>query len=234
MTSDATVHSLPELRELPVPEAQRLAELGLLTAKLVHELRQPLFAARALAQLAQAAARPEQVASHLDGVLGQLQTLHELLVGYSDLTRSPTTESGPFDVWRPVNAAVAILEHRARSAQVVIVCGGVGATLAHGHVLAVQQVIVNLGVNAIDALAGRPDATLTIDVLAEPVRVRVTDNGPGLDPRIRDRLFEPFRTTKPAGTGLGLTLSRDLVRSFGGELRLLESHIGVSWEVTLP
>ncbi len=223
------------VREISPRETQRLAEVGVLSASLVHELRQPLFAARALAQLAHAAARPDQVAAHLDGVLGQLETLDVLLRGYSELARSPDRQPVAFDLWTAIRAALVILEHRARSAGVAVQVGGIGEVQVRAPVLAVQQVVVNLGQNAIDALAGRPDAALTITVLDGPVRVRIADNGPGLDADIRSRLFEPFRTTKEGGTGLGLMLSRDLARGFGGSLALVAGEmIGTVWEVVIP
>lgn len=213
---------------------QRLAEVGVLSASLVHELRQPLFAARALAQLAQAAARPDQVAGHLDGVLTQLHTLDMLLRGYSEIARNPAGQATDLDVWTAIHAALVILEHRARRAGVQITLDGEQAALVRVPVLALQQVIVNLGQNAIDALAHQPGATLRISVLTGPVRVRVEDNGPGLDAAIRRRLFEPFRTTKPEGTGLGLMLSRDLALGFGGTLTLLDGTPGTGWELLVP
>lgn len=227
---------MSRVRELSPGETRRLAEVGVLSASLVHELRQPLFAARALAQLAAAAARPEQVAAHLDGVLAQLNTLDALLRGYSEMARSPAGEVVAFDVWTAIRAALVILEHRAASAGVRVELGGVPALLVRAPVLAVQQVVVNLGQNAIDAVAGGPAAQLRISVLEGPARVRVEDNGPGLDAAIRERLFEPFRTTKVGGTGLGLTLSRDLAEGFGGELRLAEEGPsgGTAWEVVIP
>lgn len=217
-------------------ETQRLAEVGVLSASLVHELRQPLFAARALAQLAHAAARPEQVQGHLDGVLVQLHTLELLLRGYSDLARSPAGNAVEFDIWTPVHAALAVLERKARVAGVTVTLAGIASVQVKAPVLAVQQVVVNLGQNAIDALSGRPGAELRITVLANPVRLRVEDNGPGVDAEIRGRLFEPFRTTKEDGTGLGLMLSRDLAQGFGGALVLIDlaPGAGTAWEVTIP
>ena len=203
----------------------------MLSASLIHELRQPLFAARALTQLAQAASRPEQVAGHLDGVLAQLQTLEMLVLGYSDISRRPASEPVPFDVWTAIRSGLVIIEHRASAAGVVVVLGGESGALVRAPLLAVQQAVVNLCQNAIEALAGRDGPRLTITVLSGPVRVRVEDNGPGLDAEIRARLFEPFRTTKQGGTGLGLMLSRDLIEGFGGQLQLLDVPVGTGWEI---
>ncbi len=207
----------------------------MLSASLVHELRQPLFAARAMAQLAQAASRPDQVAGHLDGVLAQLGTLDLLLRAYSELSRSPLTEALTFDVWQAVDSALVVVGTAARRGGVGVRLLGERGVLVTAPALAVQQVLVNLLQNAIEALSATTPAELTLTVLAGPARVRVVDNGPGVAPEIRGRLFEPFRTTKPTGTGLGLVLSRDLARGFGGDLVLLESAPGrTAWELCLP
>ena len=219
------------IRHLSEREAQRLAEVGLLSASLIHELRQPLFAARALTQLAQVASRPEQVAGHLDGVLAQLHTLEMLVLGYSEISRRPAADPVPFDVWTAIRSGLVIIEHRANAAGVVVVLGGESGALVRAPLLAVQQAVVNLCQNAIEALVGGEKPQLTITVMSSPVRVRVEDNGPGLDAEIRARLFEPFRTTKQGGTGLGLMLSRDLIEGFGGQLQLLDLPVGTGWEI---
>lgn len=219
------------IRHLSEREAQRLAEVGLLSASLIHELRQPLFAARALTQLAQVASRPEQVAGHLDGVLAQLHTLEMLVLGYSEISRRPAADPVPFDVWTAIRSGLVIIEHRANAAGVVVVLGGESGALVRAPLLAVQQAVVNLCQNAIEALVGGEKPQLTITVMSSPVRVRVQDNGPGLDAEIRARLFEPFRTTKQGGTGLGLMLSRDLIEGFGGQLQLLDLPVGTGWEI---
>jgi two-component system C4-dicarboxylate transport sensor histidine kinase DctB len=75
--------------------------------------------------------------------------------------------------------------------------------------------------------------TLGCEAVGDRVCVVVEDNGPGIALAIRERLFEPFQTTKTGGTGRGLSLSRDLVHAFGGELRLVDGAT-TRWEVLLP
>jgi CheY-like chemotaxis protein len=83
-------------------------------------------------------------------------------------------------------------------------------------------VLINLIGNALDAMREQPQRALWIDAAAQDGRValRVRDQGPGLDPALRDRVFEPFFSTKSAGggLGLGLAISRDIAREAGGEL----------------
>lgn len=147
-----------------------------------------------------------------------------LLVG-ADLVRGPAR--------RP--ATIGALLERARAAVVagahpgpapVLVRGELEGRSFTGDPEALVQVFVNLLQNALDAVRDRRP-TPTIDVVVLPLQaggldVRVEDAGPGIDPRVARRLFEPFATTKPPGegTGLGLYASKKLVESFGGRLRL--------------
>lgn len=220
------------MSQVPEAEARRLAELGLMAAGLIHELRQPLFALKALAQMAQS--DPQRTAGHLSGILAQVGTLEELLAGYGDFSRRSAGTDEVFDVRAPIRSARVILEHRAASAGVsLLMDDGVGAAV-RGSLLAVQQAVVNLGQNAIDAVRGRDGGRVYVVGEGGGV-VRVEDNGPGLPAIIREHLYEPFHTTKANGTGLGLALTRDLVVGSGGTLDWQDvSGGGTRWTITLP
>jgi two-component system C4-dicarboxylate transport sensor histidine kinase DctB len=214
-------------------EAQRLAELGLLTAGLIHELRQPIFALKALLQLVDQC--PDRRGDSVAQMLGQVETLERLVAGYGDFSRRPAARAELFDVRVPVESALVVLGHRARAARVTLDSEIGEGRVAKGSALALQQVVVNLGQNAIDAVAGRPGGRVAVRIGCGggAVTVRIEDNGPGIAPEIRAHLFTPFRTTKPAGTGLGLVISRDLVTAWGGRLALLDTPVGAAWEITL-
>jgi C4-dicarboxylate-specific signal transduction histidine kinase len=215
-------------------EALRLAELGLLTAGLIHELRQPLFALKALAQIAEA--NPARAAEHLASVAAQVRTLEALVAGYADFSRRPAGTREVFELAAPVRSAMAVLAHRAVAAHVRLDVELGPAVAVRSCQLAVQQAVVNLGQNAIDALKGQREGRLSIlgATCDAGGLLRIQDNGPGLPTIIRDHLFQPFHTTKSSGTGLGLAISRDLVTAGGGELRLVEVDEGTCWEILLP
>jgi two-component system sensor histidine kinase HupT/HoxJ len=101
-----------------------------------------------------------------------------------------------------------------------------------------HQVIVNLVENALDAVRGRPDPRVIIDVATtgENVEVRVQDNGPGVTQAVADKIFEPFFTTKTVGegTGLGLWISYSIAREHGGEIALMPSDNGALFVLRLP
>jgi len=102
-----------------------------------------------------------------------------------------------------------------------------------------RVVLGNLIGNALDVVAAHATSDggfvrIVLDADQSQARVRVTDDGPGVPEAFRSHLFEPFRTTKPSGTGLGLALSRRIARAHGGDLVLETSTIGASFLLTLP
>lgn len=100
-----------------------------------------------------------------------------------------------------------------------------------------HQVFVNIIRNALDAVSGRSDAKVDILVsISEGVPyMTIEDNGPGLPAKVEEDIFQPFMTTKPGGSGIGLFLSRQIVRLHGGELRISNlSKGGVRVSIMLP
>jgi len=96
---------------------------------------------------------------------------------------------------------------------------------------------VNLLINALDAMAERKDALLIVRIRSEPgfAFVEVEDNGPGIPPRLRTRIFEPFFSTKgEKGNGLGLWISSEIARSHGGELTAHAGERGALFRLALP
>jgi signal transduction histidine kinase len=103
-----------------------------------------------------------------------------------------------------------------------------------------QQIMINLIINAIEAMAGDGDGTRELTIVsgiddANEVLVEVQDTGPGLDPEKLDRLFQSFYTTKPDGIGLGLAISRSIAEAHGGRLSAAPNkHRGAVFRLTLP
>lgn len=223
--------SSPPRRVEPV-DTGRLAELGLHAASLVHELRQPLAAVKALAEIVEAGggtAGPLAVA-----MLDQVRTIEALIESYADFSRRPRDDDEEFDLRLPVRSACALLERTARSARVGWTLEEGPAVTVRGSRLAVQQALVNLGKNAVDALRAGGGTGVRVGWVVEEAAVRlwVADDGPGLPAAVRAHLFEPFRTTKAEGTGLGLYLAREALERSGGTLELVDAP-GTRWEIHL-
>ena len=107
-----------------------------------------------------------------------------------------------------------------------------------GDPVQLQQVLVNLVVNAIEAMRPCSDKTRELRISSaqnlEAVLVQVEDSGPGIEPELTDQIFEPFFTTKAEGIGMGLAISRSIVESHGGHLSLLTASQGALFQFTLP
>ena len=194
----------------------QLAEIGLMSAELVHELRQPIFAVKAMAQILRRRLEgDDDDLAQVDGMLQQLGVTEEILDRYAVSGRRPIPRLRPTPLGPAVQAGVALLQHRARShqKQLEMLEGHPGPAI-DGDPVSIQQITANLVANALDAARLRVQVCVTGPVL------EVRDDGPGIPRHLRARIFEPFFSTKPPGqgTGLGLAITHHLVTQSGGEM----------------
>ncbi len=206
-----------------------LARMGAMVA---HEIRNPLGVIRGSVELVRA--RSGAMLSATDGealadVLGEADRLRRLTDDFLDLARDPAIAPASVEL-AAIAADAARAVGRSHAAVEVHVEGGARARADPARM---HQVLTNLLVNA--AQAGARNAWVRTDAADGRARVVVRDDGPGVDPALRPRLFEPFATGRAEGTGLGLALSRRIVERQGGTLRLLDDAApGAAFEVRLP
>lgn len=207
-------------------QAGKLAVIGQLSAGIAHELNQPLAALRTLSgNAARFLERGDETTarSNLERI-AQLVDRMGLITGQlKAFAHKSSGQPRPVDIRQVVTHAVAILDQRLRSsgAEVTMVFPDV-ALFALCDANRLEQVIVNLVSNALDAMAVHPQPSLEIHATPQGAMLRlvVRDHGAGLSADVLPRLFEPFFTTKDAGVGLGLGLaiSAGIVSDFGGTL----------------
>jgi two-component system C4-dicarboxylate transport sensor histidine kinase DctB len=206
-------------------QAAKLAVLGQLAAGITHELAQPLGAMRTLSGNAIEFMKRGNLATVEQnlGIIARLaDQMGRIITPLKTFARKSPAIPAATDLAHSVGAALFLLDQRLRSAGVTVHnrCEA-GRAIAWCDQNRLEQVLINLIRNAADAMAEAPTRELFIDVARDAagrVLLSVADTGCGLPDS--GALFEPFFTTKPAGEGLGLGLaiSRDIIREFGGEL----------------
>jgi two-component system C4-dicarboxylate transport sensor histidine kinase DctB len=207
-------------------QANRLSILGQVAAGVAHEINQPVAAIRTYAESGSqllAAGQPQATRENLAEIVSvtvRIGAITEMLKGFARRGKGEVRAVPPDAA---IDGALALLAGRIREADVEIVRepAASGAAVEAGRIR-LEQILVNLLQNALDAMRGQEERRILIAVAPGPERVavRVRDSGPGLDPTAREQLFMPFNTTKEKGLGLGLVISADIAREFGGDLRL--------------
>lgn len=223
-------------------QAGKLAVLGQMSAGISHELNQPLTALHTLTDnavsLLQRGRLPE-VRENL-GMIGQMaDRMGRIVSEIKNFARKSPEDRRRMKLSDAIFQAVALVDQRRRQLEVPIEVADFPRDLqVQADPVRLEQVLVNLLRNALDAVAGEPDGRIAVTVQRpEPgVRVVIADNGPGIAPEMLPRLFEPFVTSKPAGQGLGLGLaiSRMIVTELGGSLSAANREDGgAEFSVTL-
>jgi signal transduction histidine kinase len=224
-------------------EQGRFAAAGELLGGVAHEVNNPLMAIASHAELRLAdATLPAEQRNEMQSILRQAQRAAKLLRGLLRFVRAGEKRAAAVNMNDVVRSAIDLVSYRFTIEEISIE-GRLDPELPTivGDANRLEQVIVNLLSNALDALRGvKPPRRLTVDSFMDEtggrVCVTVTDNGPGVAPEIAQRLFRPFASTKgQRGTGLGLYISRQLVREAEGELELVtHKDQGARFMVWLP
>lgn len=240
------------LREMlaQVEASRQTAVLGRFAVELAHEIRNPLTAVKLNLQALDRDGRdgriPQESRSAVDTSLREVRRIDQALRTALRIGR-PAAPGRPYDVRTVLHEAVALLRPEADAHHVHIEpCWDGASSSACGDPEAVRGVFVNLLLNAIQAMAGTRAAgsgnVVRVDAHdallrggAPAVEIRFHDDGPGIPPEFRDRVFHPFFTTKDQGTGLGLSVALQSVQAMGGTLRCTDAvGPGAEFIVTLP
>jgi nitrogen fixation/metabolism regulation signal transduction histidine kinase len=207
--------------------AQREAAWGEVARRLAHEIKNPLTPIRLAAERIRRRYLPTLSAE--DGqildrsthtIVQQVEAMRDMVNAFSEYARAPAVRIARVDLSQLVREVAWL--YRAQEGQ-----PGVRLSLEDGleveaDAVRVRQLLHNLIRNAQDAVEGQADGVIEVGARALPdaerpcVEITVADNGPGIDPEVRDRLFEPYVTSKKKGTGLGLAIVKKLVEEHGG------------------
>ena len=231
-------------------QSAKMATLGEMATGLAHEINQPLNVMRmavvnVLKRLGNGDVQVDYLTEKLQRIDAQVQRAARVVDHMRVFGRRSEVEQQPFDPAQAVEGTLSLLGEglRGKGVEVRLTQADVPVQVK-GYVDQLEQVLINLMVNARDALLGqreknpelRPWIAVHTEHDSRHVRIWVEDNGGGIDPRLLERIFEPFFTTKPigVGTGLGLSVSYGIVENMGGRLSVSNGEHGARFCVELP
>jgi PAS domain S-box-containing protein len=231
-------------------QSAKMATLGEMATGLAHEINQPLnvmhmAVVNVLKRLGNGDVQIDYLTEKLQRIDAQVQRAARVVDHMRVFGRRSEIEQQPFDPAQALEGTLALLSEGLRGKGVEVrITPADFAVQVKGYVDQLEQVLINLMVNARDALlsqreknpALRPWIALYSEHDRHHVRIWVEDNAGGIDPRLLERIFEPFFTTKPigVGTGLGLSVSYGIVENMGGRLSVSNGEAGAKFCVELP
>jgi signal transduction histidine kinase len=234
---------LLRMREMEekVERSERLSALGELAAGVAHEIRNPLNAIsigiqrlkRELAGLPD----PEESERLVEVISAEIRRLDLLVERFLGLARAPALSSAQLDLARILRDLVQLLADEAREKGIEVQCA-VAPTLppVRGDPEGIKQAFLNLLKNSLEAMAKGGALRVQIEPFhRHSVRIVFSDTGGGIPASEREKIFQPFYTTKPGGVGLGLSLTHQIIRAHGGEIEVSsEEGKGTTVSIVLP
>lgn len=206
--------------EARLREQSALTKLGEMAAVVAHEVRNPLTGIRgALQVIGGRLPQAGKDAAVVKEIIGRLDALNDLMKEMLLFARPPQPKLAPFDLVTMLRGVADLVRQDPAMQDIRIEVSGEGPPIVADAEL-LKIVVQNLLLNSAHAIQGSGIVRVSAIFSAEHIEIIVNDNGPGVPPEVRDRLFTPFFTTKARGTGLGLSTAKRLVESQGGTIVL--------------
>jgi signal transduction histidine kinase len=199
-----------------------LASVGEFAASMAHEVRNPLTAIRiGLQSLEEEVAAPQQREA-VERMLRQVQRLEATVAGSLRVARGAQLAFVPVDVRLPLQAAWqgARPEFEARGGTLEPIEAGLPPVVVRADAAALEQLFLNLLLNAAQSLSSGGTTAANVRRVNGHVEVSIRDTGSGIEPERLARIFEPLASTRPGGTGLGMTIAQRIAEAHGGRIEV--------------
>jgi len=238
-SAEALLKAKSELAHL-----SRVTTMGELVASIAHEVNQPIAAIVTNANaaqrwLSQSPPNPAEVQDALSRIVQDANRAGAVIGRIRALVKKTSTQTAPLDMNELINSVLILTEYERRRGGVELRTELLVVPRVLGDRVQLQQVMLNLIMNGIDAMSSvldrRRELQVRLSKEQDLVQVEVQDNGVGWDPKTGERMFDAFYSTKPEGMGMGLTISYSIIEAHGGRLRAsLATPHGAKFSFTLP
>jgi PAS domain S-box-containing protein len=239
----STQAALQEAQE-NLARVTRVVAMGELAAAIAHEVNQPLAAIVTnanfcLRELGGGAQKLEKLREAIAEIVSDGTRASAVISRIRALLKKASPDGVRLDINEVIQEVTTLLRNEiARNRVELQLDLAADLPLVLGDRVQLQQVLINLAINGIEAMHAVDDRPRRLAIKSERhgdgVLVRVQDSGPGIAPELAVRIFEPFFTTKAEGTGMGLSISRSIIESHGGHLSLVSASQGAMFQFTLP
>lgn len=213
----------------------RLAFLGEMSGIVAHEIRNPLTSIRGFAQrIARRAESDPEVSGNAGVIVEEVDRLQRVLGDVLDFARRARARRKPTDIGQVIRETLQLLSYDSERLEVRLDLDD-SLPLVHADPEQMKQVFLNLFRNAVQAMEGQGTMTIRARAADKRVEIEVQDTGTGIPVSVQEKMFTPFFTTKPAGTGLGLSLVKSLIEDHRGGISVSsEVGKGATFRLCLP
>ena len=235
-----------EASRMQIASSARLSALGMMAGGIAHEINNPLgiihaYASDLLEMVRESEVTAAAVERASTRIVETARRIENIIKSLRHLAREGNTDPMlPASMQELIEGILELSRERCRMNSIRLTCSPIDPDLRVAcREVQIAQAILNLLQNAFDAVvenAGNKWIEISVEVAGNSVVVSVSDSGPGVPSNIRDRIMEPFFTTKPIGKGmgLGLSLAQSIAKQHGGELTLGELEGHTCFSLTLP